>query len=290
MMIRFWGVRGSVASPGSSTAKVGGNTPCVEVVCGDEQDERATRLVFDAGTGLRALGDALIAGGALTRGGVQLNLLFSHYHWDHIQGLPLFTPLYIPGTRLEIFGPSFGGGAEAVLEAQMQAPVFPVPFKELPSTLRFHEATSGMPFQVGAATVTPGKLNHPGGVLGYRVDYEGTSVVYATDTEHFSCLDPALLRLARGADVLIYDSMYLPEEYRGEIGMSKVGWGHSTFEAGAAIASAAGVKQLILFHHDPTRDDWGVVELEARARQLFPKSSAAREGQHVRVSRAARAA
>lgn len=289
MMIRFWGVRGSIAAPGAQTAKVGGNTSCVEVVCGSGQTGAETRIVLDAGTGLRGLGDRLLADGALAQGGVKLNLLLSHYHWDHIQGLPLFTPLYLPSTQLSVYGPGFGGGVDAVLRAQMKAPVFPVEYAELASRIQTADLAAGQQTPIGDALVRTAKLNHPGGVFGYRIDHAGHSLVYATDTEHYACPDPALISLCRDADVLIYDSMYLPEEYRGETGASRVGWGHSTFEAAAEIARAAGVRQLVLFHHDPARDDWAVVELEARARELFPNTSAAREGQCFTLRSAAAA-
>jgi phosphoribosyl 1,2-cyclic phosphodiesterase len=268
MKITFWGVRGSIASPGPETAGVGGNTSCVEVRCGE------TRLILDAGTGLRQLGDAL-----LRQGPVDATLLLSHLHWDHIQGLPFFVPAYLPTTRLEVVGT--GGGAASlrdVLEAQMTAPVFPVRLDELGAQLTLREVRSGESFQVGEARVRAVKLNHPGGVLGYRIEHEGRSVVYATDTEHWACVDPALRALAEGADVLIYDSQYTPEEYRGDAGRSKVGWGHSTYAAGAELARAAGVGQYVLFHHDPTRGDGAVADLERRARELFPCSVAAREG------------
>lgn len=283
MMIRFWGVRGSIAAPGADTAKVGGNTSCVEIHCAGSGGEE-TRIALDAGTGLRGFGESLLAEAArrATPGSppqVKLNLLFSHYHWDHIQGLPLFTPLYIPSTELNVYGPNFGGGVEGVLRAQMQAPVFPVEYSELASRVRTRDLASGQSLEIGCAKVTTAKLNHPGGVFGYRVEHGGRSVVYATDTEHYSCPDPALVKLARNADVLIYDAMYLPEEYRGETSLSKVGWGHSTYEAAAEMALKAGVRRLVLFHHDPARDDWAVVELESRARKLFPNCIAAREGQ-----------
>lgn len=274
MRITFWGVRGSIASPGPDTAGVGGNTSCVEVVCDK------TRLILDAGTGARRLGDKLLA-----EGPVDATVLLSHMHWDHIQGLPFFVPAYLPSTKLQIVGS--GGGVASlreVLETQMTAPVFPVRLDELGSQLSLREVKNGETFHVGDVRVRAAKLNHPGGVLAYRIDFDGRSVVYATDTEHYACVDPTLRALAEGADVLIYDSQYTPEEYRGDGGRSKVGWGHSTFVAGAELARAAGVGQYVLFHHDPTRTDAGVVELERKARDLFPSSVAAREGMSIGLS------
>ena len=278
--IRFWGVRGSIAAPGPETANVGGNTSSVELVVGD------TRILLDAGTGLRRLGDRLLETGVL-----EATLLLSHLHWDHIQGLPFFAPIYLPKTRLTVMGQRGERmGLRDVLAHQMTSPVFPVRLDELGSRLETRELKSGDRFSVGPAEVTAIKLNHPGGVLAYRIDYQGASVVYATDTEHYSCVDPALKQLAKGADVLIYDSQYTPEEYGGEHGPSRLGWGHSTFEAGARLAHAAGVDRYVLFHHDPRRTDDAVLELEKRAQALFPAAVAAREGMVLELDTASQRA
>jgi phosphoribosyl 1,2-cyclic phosphodiesterase len=272
MRIKFWGVRGSIASPGPDTAGVGGNTSCVEVCCGE------TRIVLDMGTGLRRLGDALCA----ARRPVDATLLLSHLHWDHIQGLPFFVPAYVPSTKLQIVG--MGNGSMTlrdVLACQMTAPFFPVRLDELGAQIRLREVKSGETFRVGDAEVRTARLNHPGGVLAYRIEHGGQALVYATDTEHYACVDPALRALAEGADVLVYDAQYTPEEYRGDTGRSRVGWGHSTFAAGAEVARAAGVGQLVLFHHDPQHGDAAVVEIERRARDLFASSTAAREGMEI---------
>jgi phosphoribosyl 1,2-cyclic phosphodiesterase len=278
--IRFWGVRGSIASPGPETAAVGGNTSCVEVVCGEQ------RLILDAGTGIRALGDAL-----LKQGRVEATLLLSHHHWDHIQGLPFFVPLYLPTTHISVVGPQTERHSmHDVLTHQMTAPVFPVRLDEVPARLETSEVKGGDRFGSGDVQIIVGKGNHPGGSLAYRIDYRGHSVVYATDTEHYSCVDPALCALAKNADVLIYDSQYTPAESRGDVGPSKVGWGHSTYEDGAKLAHAANVGRYVLFHHDPKRTDAGVHEVERRAQALFPDAIAAREGMLIELGRAARAA
>jgi phosphoribosyl 1,2-cyclic phosphodiesterase len=179
-----------------------------------------------------------------------------------------------------------------VLEHQMTAPVFPVRLDEVPSKLETNEIKPGARFTIGNGdvTVSVAKGNHPGGSLAYRLDYMGRSVVYATDTEHYSCVDPTLRGLALGADVVIYDSQYTPAEYRGEGGPSKVGWGHSTYEDGAKLAHASGIGQYVLFHHDPKRTDAQVLEIERRAQALFPSSVAAREGMVIELDAAARAA
>ncbi|HJK91920.1 MAG TPA: MBL fold metallo-hydrolase [Polyangiaceae bacterium LLY-WYZ-15_(1-7)] len=275
MTIRFWGVRGSIATPGERTLGVGGNTSCVEVRFGD------TRLILDAGTGLRGLGDALMAEGQP----VDATILLSHLHWDHIQGLPFFAPLYLGPTRLRFAGQGTRDRSlREALALQMREPTFPVAWEELPSHREYRELRHGQRFRQGEVEVRAAKLNHPGGgVFAFRLEAGGRSVVYATDTEHYACIDPTLARLAQGADVLIYDSQYTPEEYRGEVGMAKTGWGHSTFEAGAELAAAAGVGHLVLFHHDPGRDDAGVAAIEERARALFPSCEAAREGRAIHL-------
>ena len=268
LSVHFHGVRGSIAAPGITTARVGGNTSCVEVIAGD------TRIVLDAGTGLRALGDRLI-----TTGPTATTILLSHLHWDHIQGLPFFTPIYVPGNWVEVV--TGGNGVmplEAALRRQMSAPFFPVDLDDVRGQLRWREPRIGEAFHVGDVRVTMAKLNHPDPVYGYRLDYAGASIVYATDTEHFACVDPNLVRLAAGADVLIYDAQYTPEEYPG-----KVGWGHSTWEAAAALAATAGVRQLVLYRHDPRRSDEQVAAIEARAAAVRPGTIAAREGQVLHV-------
>jgi phosphoribosyl 1,2-cyclic phosphodiesterase len=265
--IRFWGVRGSVPSPGPETAEVGGNTSCVEVVAGD------TRIILDAGTGMRRLGNQLLA-----RGPVDATVLLSHVHWDHIQGIPFFAPVYVPGSKI-----SFVSGAGAMplrdaLHAQMRKPHFPVDMNDLPSHLSFDDLRDKAKTQIGDVAVTLTKANHPDAVYAYRLEHEGRSVVYATDTEHYSCVDQRLVTLARDADVLIYDAQYLPDEYAGKNGPTRVGWGHSTWDAGVELARAAGVGKLVLFHHDPMRTDDGVRAIEALARGEFKETVAAREG------------
>jgi phosphoribosyl 1,2-cyclic phosphodiesterase len=279
--VRFWGVRGSIASPGPETAQVGGNTSCVEVSSGE------TTLILDAGTGIRKLGDALMREGRAR----ELTLLLSHLHWDHIQGLPFFVPAYLPTTHLEVVGATWSEmPVSRVLEHQMTAPVFPVRLDELPASITTREMRNGETIQIGPALVRARKLNHPGGVLGFRIEMDGCTVVYATDTEHYACIDPALVALAKGADMLIYDAQYTPEEYRGESGPSKVGWGHSTWEVACQVARAADVGNLQLFHHDPRRSDEEVGEIERKARTLFERTWAAREGSCIELGNLARAA
>lgn len=283
LTIRFWGVRGSIPSPGPSTADVGGNTSCVEVRCRDQI------FILDAGTGLRGLGDALLSEGEP----VTAHMLFSHVHWDHIQGLPFFAPIYRPNTTLHMYGAPEEGDLESVLNSQMKAPNFPVGFDQAPARMRFNESPVGESIDIGPVTLSTAPLNHPNGVLAYRIDCEGRSVVYATDTEHYSdgSIDSNLVVLARDADVLIYDAQYTPDEYCGRVGFSRKGWGHSTWEEGVRVARAAGVEQLVLFHHEPSHDDAMVEEIERTAAAALPGTIAAREGLTISLtSRRARCA
>jgi phosphoribosyl 1,2-cyclic phosphodiesterase len=274
LTVRFLGVRGSVATPGTDKL-AGGNTACVEVTAGD------TRIIIDAGTGLVTLGNERMAGGPR-----HSTILLSHLHWDHIAGLPFFTPIYVPGHRVELAsGPNGVMPLEDAMKNVFRAPFFPVDWADLGGQVTTRELKANERFTIGDITVTMAKLNHPDPVYGFRLEHGDQSIVYATDTEHFSCIDPTLKRLAAGADILIYDSQYLPSEYP-----TKVGWGHSTWEAGAELARAAGVPQLVLFHHDPGRTDAQLAALEAEARAALPGTVAAREGLILAARDAERAA
>jgi phosphoribosyl 1,2-cyclic phosphodiesterase len=271
--VKFWGVRGSVPVPGESTAGVGGNTSCVEVRCGE------TLLVFDGGTGLRLLGKSLGSQMPLT-----LHLFFSHVHWDHIQGFPFFAPAFVPGNVIHMYGGAqVAGRVENAMVGQMESPSFPVRLEQLPATLRFHDLHAGDSVQPAAGiTVRCAAGNHPGGVLAYRVEHAGRSVVYLTDHEPEGAQPAGIVELTRGADLLIYDCMYTPEEYSGKKdGIPRKGWGHSTFEVGAALARDAGVGELLLFHHDPDQTDVDVFNKVARTQALFMQSRASYEGLEV---------
>lgn len=267
--VRFWGVRGSIPTPGPKTQRYGGNTPCIEMRCGDEL------LIFDMGTGARALGEALCG----ESGSPRVSLFLSHYHYDHLQGVPFFVPLFIPRFSLVVHGATREGrSVKEVLAGQMVPPYFPVTLAQVArASLSYRDIEPGQVLELGPALVRTLDLNHPGGNLGYRVECDGRSVVYATDVEHGSDMDAALVEFARGADVLIIDAMYTDEEYRGAKGSPKEGWGHSTWEAAVQIANAAQVEQLVLFHHEPTRDDEQMDAFVARVREHRPEVIAARE-------------
>ncbi len=304
MLVKFYGVRGSIACAGDETRRYGGNTSCVAIVVGGET------LIFDAGTGLRKLGGDLMKAHGPT--GVKAHLFLSHLHWDHIQGFPFFTPAFVPKNQLTVWGvaprPSTGDsvpdgdpitlelapadytdpnprdGVRAALASQMKAPNFPVGLDAMRADLGFFDVPYGERIELNPfVTVRHVGVDHPNGCVAWRVDSGGKSVVYATDLELAEGKDGAvfdgLADLAKGADLLIFDAMYTPEEYEGGSGrMSRRGWGHSTFDMGAAVAEAAGVKQLALFHHDPAHDDDFMDALCARAQKRLSSTMVCSEG------------
>jgi phosphoribosyl 1,2-cyclic phosphodiesterase len=273
--VHFWGVRGSIACPGTATVRYGGNTPCVEMLVG------GYRLIFDAGTGIHVLGQSLL--GHLPVSG---HLFFSHSHWDHIQGFPFFSPAFMEGNEFDIYGGVIPHGVtiEHRLHDQMTQPNFPVPLQVMGANLRFHNLDYGDTVNLGDVTIATGLLNHPGGAMGYRVSWRDYAVAYITDTEHLpdEKLDRNVLALADRADVLIYDSTYTNEEYYHPQA-SKIGWGHSTWQEGVKIARAANVKQLVIFHHDPSHDDEFMDAIELQSQQAFPTAIVAREGMNILV-------
>jgi phosphoribosyl 1,2-cyclic phosphodiesterase len=269
MQITFWGVRGSIPTPGPATVGIGGNTSCVEVRAGK------AILVFDGGTGLRLLGKKLIKEAPIVA-----HMFFSHVHWDHIQGFPFFEPAFSGGNVFHLYGGNnVSRTLEETLEGQMDHPNFPVHLGSMAAKMTFHTMAEGEAVRIDdgegqAVVVTSARGNHPQGVFAFRVDHGGRAIVYATDTEHYEGrVDQKLVDLSKGASVLIYDAQYTPEEYA-----AKKGWGHSTFEEGAKIAKLASAGRLVLFHHDPTQTDAAVREKETRARAVFPDVVAAYEG------------
>lgn len=267
--VHFWGVRGSIASPGAETVRYGGNTPCIEMRVGD------SRLIFDGGTGLRVLGQTL-----LSQMPVKAHMFFTHSHWDHIQGFPFFVPAFIQGNCFDIYGAIAPNKAsiQQRLHDQMLHPNFPVPLQIMGADLKFNDIEVGKPLEIGEIKVETALLNHPGEAIGYRVNWRGYSAAYVTDTEHFpDRLDENVLYLARDAEVLIYDATYTDEEYYAEKS-SKVGWGHSTWQEAVKVAKAANVKKLVIFHHDPLHNDEFLDRVGEQVAQRFPNSLMAREG------------
>jgi phosphoribosyl 1,2-cyclic phosphodiesterase len=213
---------------------------------------------------------------------VRANLFLSHYHWDHIAGLPFFAPAYDPKSQLVIHGATRRGrDVRQILSGQMIDPYFPVDLGVLNARLQFVTLHDGGVARLGPATVRTVELNHPGGGLGFRLDHAGRSMVYATDFEHGTAADDRLVELAKDADLLVFDAQYTPAEYAGNGVPSRKGWGHSTYEVGAQIAERAGVKRLALYHHAPERDDRGIQKLATLAKKLHAGAFAAREGLEI---------
>ncbi len=275
MKVRFWGVRGSIATPGAGTLRFGGNTSCTQVTT-----DGGTLIIFDCGTGMRLLGQHLVEQGKP----VKAHILLSHTHWDHIQGWPFFTPAFMPGNEFTIYAAeNENKRLGEVLSGQMDYTYFPVTLDQMQSTIGFRELRESS-FTVEEAKLRLAYLNHTCLVLGYRVEVDGASLVYATDTEPYVSYrashdsarrvkplapetfvhegDRRLARFAQNADALIIDAQYTEQEY-----LAKKGWGHSSVEYATDIAIAAGVKQLLLYHHDPTHTDEIVDEVVKQARQ-----------------------
>ncbi|MDE3077477.1 MAG: MBL fold metallo-hydrolase [Chloroflexota bacterium] len=284
MQVTFWGTRGSIASPGPDTLQFGGNTSCVELRLADEV------LIFDCGTGIRALGNRLLEEGQAQ---LKLNLFISHVHWDHIQGFPFFAPLFVEGSELFVFGPQEQHQRLSdTMAGQMQYRYFPVDIDQLAAKIGYQELGEER-VKVGPATVTTHYLNHTTLAMGYRVEFGSRSVVYATDTESFAQQprawsdpkrrrffhrrDEELADFFAGADVLILDSQYNAEEYA-----AKVGWGHGTFDYSVDLAISAGVKHLVLFHHDPNRSD-----ADLRRQVERSQARARAEGSQLEITAAA---
>ncbi len=289
MQLRFWGTRGSLATPGPATLKFGGNTSCVELRADD-----GTLVVLDCGTGAFPLGQALLRQGSAGSYG---SLLISHTHWDHIQGFPFFAPLYVPGNEWHVYGPGgLGIQLQEALAGQQEYRYFPVTLDALGASMHFHDLAEGQ-FNAGGVQVRTCYLNHPAVTLGYRLTRGSATVVYATDHEpHWSNpSDPSgesvsvhsedlrHVSFLAGADLVIHDAQYRLSDFP-----TKSGWGHTPAERAVDYCVAAGVKQLALFHHDPMRSDEQLERLVDRCRLRAAPSRlhvfAAAEGMELRLS------
>jgi phosphoribosyl 1,2-cyclic phosphodiesterase len=265
MNVRFWGVRGSIPTPEPDRLRYGGNTTCLEIGTPDPLEA----VIIDCGSGIRALGDQL-----MSRSVRRIHIMLTHFHWDHLQGLPSFAPLFQSGAEITIYSHRSTLEACLLLAAQMADPYFPVTFSELDSRIEFRQVECGKEFAIGALKAEPFLLNHPQGAVGYRLESEGHVVVHAADHESgVGEIDAGLVRAARGANLLVMDAQYTPEEYP-----FKIGWGHSSYAHATDAAQAAGVKQLLLFHHDPAHDDAFLDQMQADAQRLFGPTGMAREG------------
>ncbi len=264
--MRFWGVRGSIACPGEQYQRYGGNTSCLEVRCGTEM------LIFDAGTGLRKLGESLA-----TNGGIVANLFLTHTHFDHINGLPFFPPMFHKKNRMRLWAghllPELT--LHEALGQFMAAPLFPVPLKIFAANVSFHDFTAGEAIEPHPSVkIRTAPLNHPNKATGYRVEFNGRSICYITDTEHVvGRPDESILGLIDRADMVIYDCTYTDEEFP-----RYKSWGHSTWQEGARLCETAGAGRLVIFHHDPGHDDDFMDRVAEQAQAERPGTIVAREG------------
>jgi phosphoribosyl 1,2-cyclic phosphodiesterase len=268
--LKFWGVRGSIACPSAKYVAYGGNTSCLEVSVGGQ------RIIFDCGTGLRNLGHYF-----LRKNAKRAYILLSHTHWDHINGFPFFTPAFRPDCQFTVMAGHLyerNLSVRDVMAGQMTQPMFPVPIEVMQSKLDFEDFTAGDSFSLGRSVmVRTTKLNHPDNATGYRLDYQGRSLCYITDTEHLvGKPDEKILALIEGADLVVYDSTYTDKEFP-----HKIGWGHSTWQEGVRLCQAANVKRLAIFHHDPDHEDGFMEQLDAEAQYNWSDAFVARENMRI---------
>jgi phosphoribosyl 1,2-cyclic phosphodiesterase len=265
--VRFWGVRGSIACPGDDFRRYGGNTACVDVRCGDHL------VVFDAGTGMRPLGN-LLARSAQT---IEADIFLSHFHMDHVNGLPFFAPFYQSGNRLRVWAGNLlpERRIEEAMRTIMADPLYPTGVGAFKAAVEFRDFRAGEALRPRAGmALRTAPLNHPGRATGYRLEFGGKSIAYVTDTEHRAGrLDDRVLDLAAGVDVMIYDGNYTDAEWQ-----SRIGWGHSTWQEGVRLADAAGARRLVVFHHDPEHDDGFLDRVASEAEAMRPGTLVAAEG------------
>ena len=260
--LTFWGVRGSIPTPVAENLRFGGNTACIEIRLPGHP-----AVIFDAGSGIRSLGNTLPER-------TPVHLFLTHFHWDHIQGIPFFAPLYRPDCETAIYSSADPAELQRILAAQMQPPYYPI---AMPAANYRENDPTGT--RIGELLIRPFPLHHPNGATGYRIEAPGSIIVYASDHEHGDPeTDGTLREQAHNADILIYDAQYTPAEYE-----QRRGWGHSTWLEAARVARDAGVGRLILFHHDPQRTDAQLDAIVRDAQSEFQNTSAAREGSNERA-------
>jgi phosphoribosyl 1,2-cyclic phosphodiesterase len=273
--LNFWGVRGSTPTVDPTTWRFGGNTPCLDFLAPD-----GTQFILDCGTGLRMLGNRWSTENSLRP--AQTHIFVTHYHWDHIQGLPFFAPLYVEKNEFQFysFRSKFLGrdSLRQVFETQMALPYFPVDFASMSAQRKFRELEGGESFLVGENKVTARWLNHPQGCLGFRIETPAGTLVYATDNEPGDpVLDQSLRELAAGADIFVNDAQFTP----AQLASNRKGWGHSTWKEGVKVAREVRAKTLVLFHHDPDSTDRIVDGILREAREEFDSVIAACEGMAI---------
>lgn len=275
MKVKFYGVRGSLPVCGREFERYGGNTTCIRIL-----REKANRIaILDAGTGIRKLGKELIEEGITQN---IINIVFSHFHWDHIQGFPFFAPAYNPSQRIGILAMGRQGqvhNIKDIFSKQMQEEYFPIQMDRMGALFEFFAYGDKETIFGAHVKSIPQYHKKPGGSYGFRLEDEGVSLVVCTDLEHANGIDASIVRFAKDADLLIHDGQYTTEEYQGKF----KGWGHSTWEQAVEIAKLANVKRLIITHHDPDHNDEFLDGLEKECQKFFPNSLFAKEGMEVLV-------
>ena len=275
MRVKFLGVRGSTPTPQAENMRYGGNTSCVEVRVGEQL------YIFDCGTGFRVLGQQLQDEFGEKKLPLSAHVFVSHFHWDHIQGIPFFRPLYDRADSQFLFHCSSRiRSLKQVMDEQMASPYFPVNLSQMQAQPKFYDIDSGRLDLEDGVQIQTSWLNHPQGCMGFRMETKDGVLVYATDNEPGdAAFDKSVRQLAEGADVLIYDAQYLPEEYAAE----KRGWGHSHWREAVNVVMESGAKELVLFHHDPDHTDVVIDKIVHDARNYYPKVRAAAEGMEIRI-------
>jgi phosphoribosyl 1,2-cyclic phosphodiesterase len=275
MRVKFWGVRGSTPTPQAENMRYGGNTSCVEVRVGEQL------YIFDCGTGFRVLGQQLQDEFGEKKLPLSAHVFVSHFHWDHIQGIPFFRPLYDRADSQFLFHcSSRTRSLKQVMDEQMASPYFPVNLSQMQAQQKFYDIDIGRLNLQDGVQIQTSWLNHPQGCMGFRMETKDGVLVYATDNEPGdAAFDKSVRKLAEGADVLIYDAQYLPEEYAAE----KRGWGHSHWREAVNVVMESGAKELVLFHHDPDHNDVVIDKIVHDARNYYPKVRAAAEGMEIRI-------
>jgi phosphoribosyl 1,2-cyclic phosphodiesterase len=274
VLVRFWGVRGTIPTPGPDTIRVGGNTACVEIRTSDGQ-----LIILDAGSGILPLGKHLIQ---QRQGRIIGNILISHTHWDHIQGFPFFAPVWGRTNRFILFGRKrVGQRLEQIVAGQFLEPYLPFAYKSLPADLIVKELSDDESLIIGENTrVQVALMNHPGGCLGFRIQDADVTLAYCSDVGHeLDQYDPAVLKLAHKADLLIHDAHFATMEERN----LRADWGHSVWSEAAGVARQAEVKNLALFHFSPDLTDDAVESILIKARHIFPQTFLAREGREIQL-------
>lgn len=277
VLVKFWGVRGSRPSANKKTKIYGGNTACIQLIINNRQ------IILDGGTGISELGDELINKGD----NLILDVFFSHFHWDHIQGLPFFKPLFSENNLIRFYGESKNNlTLPQILEEQMRAPFFPVTMEIMSAKKEFITITPFSKLNLGdGIVVSTFPLEHPNGCLAFKFTKDNYSIVYSTDTETMSGVKrQQYLQFINEVDLLIYDAHYSDSEYYGnDDKVSKVGWGHSTWEEGIRLSREAKVGQLVLFHHREDRSDHELSMIDSTAKLQYFNSSVAREGMLIEL-------